>query len=766
VKGALLQKKHRKFSPETAIISPASQCEYTAHMPADPTILQVALPVPLRRLFDYLPPEGMSGDELAKLEPGVRLKVPFGHQQKTGLLVATAKHSELPASKLKPALEILDKSALLPPELVSLVSWGARYYQYPVGDALLSALPVRLRQGAPAERKSEPCWQLTTHGQGLTVDSLRRAPKQAALWALLAERPHSHKELLAQGFSASHMKALHDKGLAEKYWQATPQTADESPPEPALALNDEQQMAVDAINSANGFDVLLLEGVTGSGKTEVYLHAIHHVLAQGKQALVLVPEIGLTPQTVNRFRKRFACPVAVLHSGLNDGERLEQWLTARSGEAGIVIGTRSALFTPLPEPGLIIIDEEHDNSFKQQDNFRYSARDLAIVRARNADIPIILGSATPSLETLHNAIEGRYRHLRLTQRAGDAKPPRLVLVDSAGKDSAEGLGPEILDAVGTTLEAGNQVLVFLNRRGYSPVLICADCSWMATCQHCDARLTAHRRQQQLRCHHCGFQARQPVQCPSCKGHRLDYLGQGTQRSEEDLQQRFPRFPVIRIDRDSMQGKNALEQTLAEIQQGQPAILLGTQMLAKGHHFPDVTLVVVLDADGGIFSADFRGAEYMAQLLTQVGGRAGRAEKPGSVMIQSRFCEHPILQTLATESYDKLARQLLRERQLCDLPPYVQQAVLRCESRDVASGVNFLQQARTLTEKLLTGHKGIQMIGPVPSLMEKRAAWYRNELIFSTGKRNELQQVLAQLALQLEAGKDNKKIRWAMDVDPV
>jgi len=729
--------------------------------------LQVALPVPLRRTFDYLQPHDTS---TGQLKPGVRVNVPFGKQTLVGVLLGVSETSDIPENKLKPARQILDARPLLPKSLLDLIRWAADYYQHPVGDALLSVLPTLLRDGETAQTRSETWWRLTTFGKGLPEDALKRSPKQAVLLQRLQQGDMQQQESKSLGVSGAIFRELRTKKLIESYEKEISLEKNNLPnlllAEKPHPLNEEQQHAVGEILSAKNFAPFLLQGVTGSGKTEIYLQVIENILKQNKQAMVLVPEIGLTPQTIDRFRKRFNKPVVAFHSGLNNRERLDAWLQASRNDAAIVIGTRSAIFTPMPSLGVIIIDEEHDSSFKQQDNFRYHARDVAIVRAQREKIPIVLGSATPSLETLHNAINDRYQLLRLTQRAGNAKAPRVTLIDISQQKLHQGFADDLVDAIRVELQKQNQVLVFLNRRGYAPVLICADCSWTANCQHCNVRLTVHKRDKQLRCHHCGFSSAIPRHCTQCHSPRLDLLGIGTQRSEDTLSELFPDNKVMRIDRDSIQRKDALTDILNIVESGEPAILVGTQMIAKGHHFPNVTLVAILDADGGIFTADFRGAEKLGQLLTQVAGRAGRAEKPGRVLIQSRYCDHPLLQTLTTQNYEVLARQLLAERKTLGLPPYRSQAVLRAETLQPEEGFAFLQNVRQMADALLPKSDAVHIIGPIPSLMEKRASFFRNELIFSTHHRPSLQRVLHELALKVEESAAGKKVRWAIDVDPI
>lgn len=698
----------------------------------------------------------------------MRLTVSFGRQQLCGLLIAIKNHSEYPISKLKPALSLIDTTPLVTQSHFELLLWAANYYQAPFGDALFTALPTLLRQGASAQLSGEIHFRLSTQGKGLPEGALKRAKKQAQLLeALQSNAAINRTELSRLDISRATVKALLDKNLIEEFEQLPellPATNTELLSEQPLCLNDEQNIALKNINT-DQYSTYLLEGTTGSGKTEVYLQAIEKVLKAGKQALVLIPEIGLTPQTIGRFARRFNTPMAALHSGLSDKERLQSWLRAREGIARIIIGTRSAVFTPMKELGIIIIDEEHDLSFKQQEGFRYSARDFAAVRAQREKIPLLLGSATPALETLHNALEGRYQHLQLKQRAGNAKPPSLNAIDIRQQTLQNGFASDTLDAISDTLTRGNQALVFINRRGYAPTLLCHDCGWQALCPNCDARMTVHQRPFHLHCHHCDHQSSVPKHCPDCQSPHIQAMGQGTERSEDDLQQIFPNTQVLRIDRDTTRKKNAMADMLDIIHSGDPCILVGTQMLAKGHHFPDVTLVAIIDADGGMFSADFRGPERMGQLITQVAGRAGRASKPGRVIIQSHCVDHPLMETLLNYSYNHFAQMLLKERHIGHLPPYRYLAIIKAESKFANSANNFLQQARNWAEQLHPSGVRLNYLGPLPAIMERRNDRYRFQLHINAAQRGPLQQLLSQLAQQLEAHPDARKIRWAIDVDP-
>ena len=728
--------------------------------------IQVAVPSPLRQTFDYRPPANC---DHRLLKPGVRVLVPFGNRRLVGVIVGLGKTTDFPEDRIKAAERLLDRAPLLDAALIGLYRWSADYYQYPLGQALQTSLPARIRKGQPAEEQRTGQLRLTTAGKTQDLATLKRAPRQREVLAMLLEQgPMTAAQLNAAFDTAMSgcLKSLRDKGLVEAFTPAETESrkdalyGEDSP----LVLNSEQEAVLAGIREHAGrFSAFLLEGITGSGKTEIYLQAIADVLETGRQVLVLVPEISLTPQTVRRFASRFNREIAVFHSGLGDGERFTAWLRARSGKADIIIGTRSAIFTPLAKPGLIIVDEEHDASYKQQDGFRYSGRDLAIYRARQLDIPVILGSATPSLESLHNALSGRYHYLQLTERAGAASHPDYRLLDLKGETLTEGFAESLFDMIGSHLASDNQVLVFLNRRGFAPILLCRDCGWIATCQRCDSSYTLHRHPPSLSCHHCEARQAVPLSCPECGGKELAAMGMGTEKTEQTLIQRFPAVPVYRIDRDSTRSRDGLHGVLAKVDSGAPCILVGTQMLSKGHHFPNVTLVAVLDADAGLFSADFRGQEHMGQLLTQVAGRAGRGDLNGEVVIQTYNSTHPTLQSLVREGYGPFARKLLDERRRGNLPPFTYMAVVRAEA-----------PVRTLPEKFLAAIRqageasshGVNVLGPMPAAMEKRGGLFRMQLIVEGRKRSAVQHYLSAVIPLMENHGDSRKVRWSVDVDPV
>ncbi|WP_246389939.1 primosomal protein N' [Halomonas cerina] len=727
------------------------------------------MPSPLRRLFDYRPCQTAPA---AGWQPGLRVRVSFGRRQVVGVVLECREHSTLPLADLKPIEACLD-DAPLPADWLWLCRFTARYYQHPLGGTLHQALPTLLRQGRPLQGRTRERWRVTSQGLDAAPERLARAPRQAALLGMLRQHPHGlvSQAVLAQSFTRDQLRALADKGLVERSEEplAAPPLTEPGRllAEPALPLNHEQAATLAALHEGlEAFHPCLLHGVTGSGKTEVYLQLIEAVVARGRQALVLVPEIGLTPQTLARFRRRFRMPVVALHSGLTDHERLDAWTAAASGRAPIVIGTRSAVFTPLACPGVIIVDEEHDGSFKQQEGLRYHARDLAVARAHHHHIPLVLGSATPSLESLQRALAGDYRHLRLTQRASRHPPARLELIDLRGRRRQGGLIPPVLEAIGETLAAGHQVLVFINRRGFAPTLACHACGWLAECDHCDARMTLHRQPPLLACHHCDRRRPLPDACPECGSADLRPLGSGTERTEETLAERFPETPVYRIDRDSTRRRDALEQLLGEVRRGAPCLLVGTQMLAKGHHLPHVTLVVVVNADAGLYASDFRALEHSAQLLEQVAGRAGRAAHRGRVLVQTMHADDPNLRLLAHQGYDALAEQLLEERRAAALPPFRFLALLRLESpRDEAVQALAGAAARALRDHLGEHRLDVDCLGPVPAPMERRQNRYHLQVMLTAEKRSRLHAAVAWLATWLEAEPAARRVRWSLDIDP-
>ncbi|MCK7592477.1 primosomal protein N' [Pseudomarimonas salicorniae] len=717
-----------------------------------PPVLRVALPLPLPTLFDYLPDDP---DAPAAGWVGCRVRVRVGPRLLVGLVAAVAEHSEAPGA-LRTIETRLDPAPLIEGELWTSLHWLADYYRAPLGEVLALALPVPLRQGEalpePDRDRFAACPEAPPR--------VRPGGRPAALWEALSAGPCGADDL-----------ALIDAGWRPRLrrWEAEGRLR-RLPPEPPaprpahLALNAEQQAAVDALRGLDGFAPVLLQGVTGSGKTEVYLELLADVLAAGGQALVLVPEIALTPQTVRRFRARLGDAVRVLHSGLADGERAQAWTAMARGEPGVLVGTRSAALAPLPRGRLIIIDEEHDGSYKQQDGVRYSARDLLLVRGQALRVPVLLGSATPSLESLQQVERGRYRRLALTRRAGAGQPPEVTVLDVRAQRLQGGLARESLAAIEATLVAGGQVLVFRNRRGFAPVLLCHDCGYSAQCQRCDSAMTVHAGGRRLHCHHCGAQRPPPNACPDCGSLGLQPQGQGTERLEAFLAERFREVPVVRIDRDSTRRRDALVELLGKLGE-RPGILVGTQMLAKGHDLAQLALVVVVGVDEGLYSPDFRAAERLSQLLIQVAGRAGRAERRGRVLLQTHHPQHPLLATLLSGGYPAAASELLAERRLLGYPPAAHWALIRAEAQQDADWQGFLDQARTLlAEPALDA--GVDLRGPLPAPKPRRAGFQRGQLLLAAGQRPALQRVLDATWRQLHSLPLARRVRWSLDVDPV
>ncbi|XLP06856.1 primosomal protein N' [Alteromonas marina] len=722
--------------------------------------IQVAVPVPLRQLFTYTHGSALSA--------GVRVVVPFGPRKLVGVVVETLQKPESKidnADKLKAIESVLDDNSVIDDALLKMAQWLWQYYHHAPGEVLHAMLPVLLRKGESAAPTPQDMLMLTEEGKQTAADTLSRAPKQQGCFTALAGGALLASQARKQ-YGAPAVKALVEKSLA---------SIEEVAPElksgswlASLSLSEkpipdtEQSVAIAALNRQQGnFAVSLLEGVTGSGKTEVYLQAIEPLLRAGKQVLILVPEIGLTPQTVSRFEKRLGIAVGVLHSQLSDKERLHVWQRAKAGELGIVIGTRSAIFTPLNNPGMLIVDEEHDESFKQQDGLRYHARDLAAMRAKQHNIPLLLGSATPALETLNNALTGRYAHLQLTKRAGGARSTHQHVLDARDQPIHYGISQGLLTIMRQHISAGNQVLVFVNRRGYAPALLCHHCGETVMCKRCERPYTVHKSQNRLQCHHCGGMRSMPSNCEACHHPELVTAGTGTEQVEQGLSNLFPGVKQVRIDSDTVRGKDKLHQTLDAINRQEYQLLVGTQILSKGHHFPHVTLVAVLDCDGALFSADFRAPEKLAQLVTQLAGRAGRASKPGEMWLQTLNPHHPLLQDLVHNGYGHFARHALMERKAAGLPPFTSQFVIRAEASDSSLAYHFLRECK----QVFNQQHAVEINGPFPCLIEKRQGRFRFMLVCSHEKRAPLHNALRLALPFLQALPQAMKVRWSIDIDP-
>ena len=801
-------------------------------MTASEPVLQVAVPVPVRHPFDYLPPRPGSAPPV---RPGARVRVPFGRTSAVGVVVGIARASAVDARRLKRVREVIDPQPLLDPAMLKLLLWASGYFQHPVGEVVVGTLPRLLRLGRAPKAERRMRYAATTAGAQAFAEGIGGAPVQSRLLGLMldaggvaeAELSAAHRDwrrplraLIAKGWAEavpdlprradrpdapdrsnrpvlnaeqsrearrpdgaggpdrpvqddeqrrgvdrpdtpdrSNRPALNDEQSREAERPAGPGRSPNRP-----VLNAEQGRAVEQVEACLGeFSPFVLDGVTGSGKTEVYLRLIETTVARGHQALVLIPEIGLTPQLLARFRERLSCRVVALHSGLSDGERLSSWTHARNGTADVLVGTRSAVFVPLARPGLFIVDEEHDLSFKQQDGFRYSARDLAVVRARDAGAPVVLGSATPSLEAIENVRRGRYRRLELPHRAGGATPPRIDVVDLRARPFDNGLCDVLVEALEETKARSEQALLFINRRGYAPRLMCFACGWVADCDRCDAHMVFHREDDRLRCHHCAAERALVDECPGCGSKNVRRLGLGTERVARALERRIEGLRVARMDRDAIRRRGSLEALLDRVHAGEVDAVVGTQMLAKGHHFPNVTLVAILDADAGLFGIDFRATERMAQLLLQVAGRAGRGDRTGRVLLQTHHPEHPLLRVLVLEGYRKFCAEALAERRVARLPPFASLALVRAEALQRDAPQSFLRDAGARASA--RPHPGVSVLGPVPSPMERRAGRYRAQMLVDATSRAALQRFLSGWIAELESLPSARKVRWSVDVDP-
>lgn len=723
--------------------------------------IRVAVPVPVYDCFDYK----LTKAQYDQSQIGARVAVPFGRQHLTGIITAKLSPDTPldPRFQLKAISELLDDQAIIDPKVLSLVKWSSQYYQFPIGEVMHSAIPTLLRQGKPYNLLAR-IWKVSDlHAD----DKFKRSLKQQEAYKILKLHPHGTLETILNlsGVETATLKAIEKKGIIHcelEQQNFSPEHVQLA--QMPLTANEEQKKAIHSILKAqHRYQAFLLDGLTGSGKTEVYLQVMYEVLKQGKQVLVLVPEIGLTPQTVSRFQSRFHCTIALLHSGLNDSKRLQAWQHAQTGKASIIIGTRSALFTPMPNLGLIVLDEEHDLSFKQHEGFRYHARDVALYRAHLEQCPIILGSATPSIDSFYLAKQGKLTHLELNHRAGGATMPKMHLIDLKIAKKQHGISEVLIKEIQQRLDQKEQVLIFLNRRGYAPVLICESCAWQANCPHCDAHFTLHKTPyEHLHCHHCGTINRLPDACPQCNQHSLKPIGLGTAKIEESLNTLFPSHKVIRVDRDSTSRVGSWQKIYDQIHQSEPLILLGTQMLAKGHHFPYVTLVSILDIDSGLLSVDFRATERTAQLIIQVAGRAGRGEKKGEVYLQTLRPDHPLLNTLVQKDYRAFAKETLQDREMAMMPPCRYAVLLRCESKNQDDNQKFLSE---MTQRLREyAGELIDIWGPIPAPMERKAGRYQAHVVLLSKDRAKMHFYIHEWWQQLLHCKPSN-LKVTIDVDP-
>ena len=723
-------------------------------------VIKVALDVPVSTLFEYRCDDATSNDV------GRRVVVPFGKKRMVGVIIDLADSSSVAPGKLRSALQVLRDSPPLGEADLTLLRFASNYYHYPFGAAVMGTLPPRLRTpgGRDNARPSGGRFVLTAAGVALDpTDIPARARLQRRLIEYLKEQPLDAAAARSISARALHvLNELEQRGLVNR--EPVSSVNDAPPPAmPAPTLTADQQRVLETLTAdTRRFQAHLLLGVTGSGKTEVYLHAIAGALAENRQALLLVPEISLTPQLEGLVRARFPKVLVVaLHSGLSAQMRLANWLATQSGRAKIVLGTRLAAFAPMPRLGIVIVDEEHDSSFKQSDRFRYSARDVAVARAHRAGIPVILGSATPSLETYFNATNGRYVLSTLGSRIG-APLPHIECIDTRGEHLEDGLSARVRQALDEYVARGEQSLVFINRRGYAPVLMCHACGWMSGCHRCSAKLVLHLKEKCLRCHHCGHLSAIPHACPDCGNPQLAPMGQGTQRVEGALVERYGRSAVLRIDRDAVRPRDAWGSMRRRIQSGDVKVLVGTQILAKGHDFPNLNLVGILNADSMLYSADFRASERLLALLTQVSGRAGRGTTRGRVLVQTEIPDHPLYDALRRQDYQAFADALLEERRATGFPPFVYQALLRAEAPRLQTALDFLRSAADAARDI---GGPIALYDPVPAAMPRRAGRERAQLLVQGESRAQLQQFLDAWQKKLGDGRMSRA-RWVLDVDPL
>ncbi|MBL8522961.1 MAG: primosomal protein N' [Betaproteobacteria bacterium] len=727
-------------------------------------MIRVALDVPLEKTFDFLAP-GASTADIGRL-----VVVPFGTRKMTGVIIDLPEASEVDAGKLKAILHVQRALPAFSAEELELFLFCQRYYHHPFGPIALNAIPPAMRASKPVQPKRAQILTITPSGIAALPTLPARAVAQRAMLNALMQGPATAAALKSRHERAANTLAL----LRGKGWVIEADAAQQSVPSsgssPSFiagpALNADQANAVDSITSALGkFAPLLMSGITGSGKTEVYLNAVAATLRAGRQALILIPEINLTPQFVRQLALRFPdAEIVEQHSGMAEISRMNAYLHAQSGMADIVVGTRLAVFTPLPRLGLIVVDEEHDASFKQQEGFRYSARDVAVFRARQAECPVVLGSATPSLESIHNVARGRFAELKLTERATPgALLPRVEFIDLNAARTEDGLSLALIAAIDETVKRGEQALVFINRRGYAPALVCGQCGWIPACSRCSARLVFHQKERRLKCHHCGYQTKVAAKCVECGSHELIPAGQGTERVESALRARLPAVRIARVDRDSTRRRGAAEKIFDAAASGEIDVLVGTQMLSKGHDFSRITLVGVVNADGAMFSADFRAAERMVAQLMQVSGRAGRAGLPGRVLIQTRFASHPLYAAVAVQDHARFAVMALNERQQAHLPPFTFLALLRAEAKSLPVLEQFMTAAAD-EARALHPEAGIQVWDPIPATLARKAGFERQQLMVQADSRPAMQQFLAAW-LPVVRRHETRAVKWSIDVDP-
>ena len=718
--------------------------------------------LPVYHLFDYeLEPD-------CPVEPGERYLLPFGQSNKVGILVRKIIQAPESTRTLKRVQERLDQKPLLSKHLMELIDWIAEYYCQPIGDVMFLGLPKYLRQPKSIPSTQIKIWRIEKIGPDILEGFKSKAPRQYELLLALKESERGLDALHLRQINESWrqpMKMLEEKGLVAQYMEEAAETQptgiETGPP---LTL-EQQTICTQLSDELSHFAVHIIQGVTGSGKTEVYLQQMQKVLAEGRQVIYLVPEIGLTPQLLNRLRSRLGSIIAISHSAQTDLQRFQSWDKFRRGVSTVMIGTRSALFSQSNNLGLIIIDEEHDSSYRQQDGVRYHARDVAVKRAQMLNIPIIMGSATPSIESLHNIDKAHYKLYRLDKRVNHSLPPQIELLDCSQLGLTSGCSPLLLKAIQQHLNQSGQVLLYLNRRGFAPVVMCHECNWQAGCFQCDSKMTLHQSINRLICHHCGSANTLPVKCPSCGHSEIKHYGVGTEQLEKYLQQQFPAVDVIRVDRDSVSSAVQMEQKMKPVQTGAPCILIGTQMLAKGHDYPHITLVGILDTDQALFSSFYRASERLIQTVLQVSGRAGRAEKKGQALLQTAFPQQDLMKKLCKQSYSELINPILEERKLLGFPPYHRAVMFQVDAIQLDQAMEKLNKIKQLVMDIKRS-KPLKVIGPIPALMTRRIGRYRAQLTILSGDVKTLRQLLKELMPAIQGIRSTQQSRLTIEVDPL
>ncbi|MFT5659101.1 MAG: primosomal protein N' (replication factor Y) [Gammaproteobacteria bacterium] len=718
-----------------------------------------AIAIPLYRVFDY------ALDELNSAGAGKRFRLPFGSGSKTGIFLNAQDNSAVAVERTKQVLECLDEAPVLSEHMMALAYWMASYYLQPLGEVMFQCLPAHLRGSKSEKPERMKYWHALTIDDALRDTIRRRSPRQFELLVAIEQSPGGLNAVQLKHISSSGstlIKALEQKAAIE-WGYSKPQNAQPVLEQPPQSSADQLKVLEQLETRLDVFSVHLLDGITGSGKTEVYFRLIQLQLAKHKQIIYLVPEIGLTSQLVERVRRRFGEQFAISHSGLTNRQRYLAWEKFRAGDVNIMLGTRSSLFSQSERLGLIIIDEEHDSSYKQEDGIRYHARDVAIKRAQMLDIPIVLGTATPSLESLNNCDREHYYLYQLLQRPTRHSPPSIELVDTSNVKLVSGCSPYLLKKIEQHLSAKGQVLLFLNRRGFAPVVMCHECGWQADCAHCDSKLTLHHRMNSLLCHHCGYRQSMPLACPKCQHADIKHYGIGTEQLEQGLKWKFPDTSIIRIDRDSISSRDEFANRLAQIQSGEPCIIIGTQMIAKGHDYPAITLSAMLDADQALFSASYRATEQLVQMVFQVSGRSGRGEIKGEALLQTAYINHPLMQSMVDQSYRDIAATILQGRKMIGFPPFARVVMFRADAMNLGEAMEKLAQIKQCLQTSAK-IKALTCIGPIPALMTRRIGRYRAQLCLLSRDTAKLRAALREAMPALQSVKNSQTVKWVIDVD--